>query len=296
MIRVSGSFLYELGFRLHPLQSLNVDWTNGQVYAFSFLAESWVDTLLNNSVYKLQTCYASGSELLGSLKEFNTHFLKAETKADAKVDWWHQFRLTTQSKTFETVLLAEMATSHLYLVEPKGGYDLRQLTESGWVIFPPVLIEKVPEAIQDAKEAARCLAFALPTAAAFHLHRLHELVLRRYYDTVTSGAPRPANRNIGAYIDAMKNAHFKDPKVYSALANLKDFHRNPVLHPDDRLEDVQEAIALLGSINTVITYMLKAIQPAPLKLTPPPANEIQEIEDKTPKALNGPAGDAADAV
>jgi hypothetical protein len=96
---------------------------------------------------------------------------------------------------------------------------------------------------------------------------VNELVLRRYYDTVTNDTPRPVNRNIGAYIDAMKNAQFKDQKIFGALAALKDFHRNPVLHPDDRLESIEEAIALLGVVNTVIAYMLIAIRPAPLELT-----------------------------
>jgi hypothetical protein len=68
----------------------------------------------------------------------------------------------------------------------------------------------------------------------------------------------------------MRAAQVGDRKVFSALAGLKDFHRNPVLHPDDRLDDVEEVLALLGSINTVITYMLKAIQPAPPELTQAP--------------------------
>lgn len=36
-------------------------------------------------------------------------------------------------------------------------------------------------------------------------------------------------RNIEA-----KNYGYKDKKVLSALAGLKNFHRNPVVHPDDR--------------------------------------------------------------
>jgi ribosomal protein S5 len=49
----------------------------------------------------------------------------------------------------------------------QGRYELYQLTENGIVIFPSTLAEKVPEAVQDATEAARCIAFELPTAAAF---------------------------------------------------------------------------------------------------------------------------------
>ena len=72
----------------------------------------------------------------------------------------------------------------------------------------------------------------------------------------------------------MKNAQFKDQKIFGALAALKDFHRNPVLHPDDRLDSIEDAIALLGVVHTVIAYMLTAIRPAPLELTPSPGNEV----------------------
>lgn len=282
MIKISGSFLYQVGAELRPLQTIGQKWTKGQVYGRLISAENWLETLLLRSVYKLQTSYASGNELLQTIKRVMTDYMKKETSFDDQIVWLDQYQLVNQSKTFETVLLAELAVGPLYLVEPKGGFDISKLTENGVVIFPRNLAPKVPESIHDAMEAARCVAFALPTAAAFHLHRLHELVLRRYYDTVTQGKPRPEKRNIGAYMDALKNYGFKDKKVLSALAGLKNFHRNPVLHPDDRLEDIEEALALLGGINTVITYMLKALPDEPLKLTPPPSSveEVKAIENK----------------
>jgi len=288
MIRLDGNFLYQVGAALHPLQSINQNWTKGQTWLALLSAENWLDSLLNRSVYRLQTSWASGNQLLSTMRAISEEYGKPETKNDENTPWVDSYRLSSQAKTFETILTAELQLGQMYLVEPKGGFDLNQLTEIGTTIFPNALTARVPETLHDAKAAARCIAFNLPTAAAFHLHRLQELVLRRYYDTVTNGKPRPEKRNIGAYIDALKNAGFKDQKVFGALAGLKNFHRNPVLHPDDRLEDIEEALALLGNINTVLTYMLKALPPEPLKLTAPPANETQALEDKTQQASDGP--------
>ena len=226
--------------------------------------DEWLDTLLNKSVYRLITSWTKGNELRRTVKRIYESLLVEGVDMEAQLDRSDYYTLTTQARDFETILGAELQWGQLFLVQPKGGYELLQLTENGIVIFPATLAEKVPEAIQDANEAARCIAFELPTAAAFHLHRLHELVLRRFYDSVTGGKPRPEKRNIGAYLDAMKGARVRDQKLlFSALAGLKDFHRNPVLHPDHRLDNVEEALALLGIINTVITYMLKAISPLP---------------------------------
>lgn len=101
-------------------------------------------------------------------------------------------------------------------------------------------------------------------------------MLLRHGDEWGSEADQPQHRSIHRrdYIDAMKNAQFKDQKIFGALAALKDFHRNPVLHPDDRLDSIEDAIALLGVVHTVIAYMLTAIRPAPLELTPSPGNEV----------------------
>lgn len=277
MIRIDANFIYKLGASIHPIQNIPLDATKRLVLKRLLGADDWLDTLLHKSVFQLTTSLTKGNELHQTVKRIYDSLPVEGAEMDATLDWVDHYLLTTQARDFETILAAELQWGQLFLVLPKGGYELHQLTENGIVIFPSALAEKVPEAIQDANEAARCIAFELPTAAAFHLHRLHELVLRRYYDTVTEGKERPEHRNIGAYMSAMDNAGVKDKKVFSALAGLKNFHRNPVLHPDDRLDDVEEVLALLGIINTVITYMLKTIQP------PPPTESTQ-----SPQALPPP--------
>jgi hypothetical protein len=140
----------------------------------------------------------------------------------------------------------------------KRGYDTTDLIERGAVLFPDDL---------DIEQGARCLAFELPTAAGFHFHRANESVLHRYYDAVTNGKPRLSGWNIGEYLAAFKAHQVGDPLVLSALKDLKDLHRNPLIHPEHTLESVDQAIALLGSIQCVVVYMLKAIPLPPAKTT-----------------------------
>jgi hypothetical protein len=47
--------------------------------------------------------------------------------------------------------------------------------------------------------------------------------------------------------------------VKAALRDLKNLHRNPLIHPDHSLESADEAIALMNGIHTVMVYMLKEI-------------------------------------
>lgn len=80
----------------------------------------------------------------------------------------------------------------------------------------------------------------------------------------------------GAEQSALEQKKAGDPAVLSALKDMKDLHRNPLIHPEHFLETVDDAIALVGGIQAVVVPMLKAIPepPAPLPLPepePPPA-------------------------
>src|SRR5207237_4692263 len=98
---------------------------------------------------------------------------------------------------FEHVLGAEFGLMNMYLIQKIRGFTTTDLIVNGAVLFPEDLLFKVPEAELDITSATRCIAFELPTAAGFHLHRANESVLHRYYDAASSGAPRLGGRNIG---------------------------------------------------------------------------------------------------
>jgi hypothetical protein len=87
-------------------------------------------------------------------------------------------------------------------------------------LFPPELAFKVPEAIFDSREAGACLAFELPTACGFHVFRATESVLRKYYLQVTRSAVAPKVRNIGVYLNAMKQKKVGDEKITYTKAFL----------------------------------------------------------------------------
>ncbi len=282
MIRIDAFYFFQIGAALRPLSGITHETTKRETRYKLWTAHHWLEGLLQKSVYTLRTCVVSGNELLGTLARINDDYGKDDVDLDSNIEFIDQHYLTTQVQTFEANLSAELQWGNLYLVQPKGGYDLNQLTENGIVLFPSSLASKIPEAIKDAKEAARCIAFELPTAAAFHLHRLNEVVLRHYYEYVTGGKPHPERRIVTKYIDAMKGYQVGDRVVFGALSTLVHLHRNPVLHPEQSLDTVEQAIALLGSVNSVVSYMLSALPPEPLKLVPPPADEniTKQIEAK----------------
>ena len=147
----------------------------------------------------------------------------------------------------------------LYLVGKKGGYNVPALIDDGALFFPAELAQKVPKAISDIKQGARCIAFELPTAAGYHFHRANEAVLRKYWDAVTGGAPRPSTPSAGIYVKQMRDKKLGDPLVLASLADLVKLRRNPLAHPDETLNSVNDAIAVMNAVHTAITEMLKEI-------------------------------------
>jgi hypothetical protein len=158
---------------------------------------------------------------------------------------------------------AELAVLPLYGVTRKAGFDLPTLIENG-----------AAEALPDLEQATRCIAFELFTAAGFHLHRANEAVLRRYWDAVTNGATRPASRNMGDYLNELNKLNAGDAKVKAALKDLKDLHRNPLIHPEQTLENVDDAIALMNGVHTAVLNMLKEMPTIATVPPPPPAGSI----------------------
>ena len=78
-------------------------------------------------------------------------------------------------------------------------------------------------------------------------------------DAVTGGAPRPAEGNMGAYLTELNKLGKGKKEVREHLKSIKDLHRNPLMHPEQSLETVDDAISLMAAIRCSIGYMLAEI-------------------------------------
>jgi hypothetical protein len=71
---------------------------------------------------------------------------------------------------------------------------------------------------------------------------------------------------MGVYLFELDKRKKGKPEVRSHLRSIKNFHRNPLMHPEQSLENVDEALDLLAAIRSSIGYMLREI---PGAATPP---------------------------
>ncbi|WP_445222310.1 hypothetical protein ACKWRH_21920 [Bradyrhizobium sp. Pa8] len=222
------------------------------------VAEGALEPLLHRSIFRLRTAVPAGQRLLEAIRTIKDKTKLGENDNEA-LDWFDSYHLSNNLSAFESVLQAELALLPLYVVMPKGGYDITTLIENGVHCFPIDIMFKVPEVIDDLREGTKCLAFELNTAAGFHLHRANEAVLRRYWDVVSKGAPRPVRGNMGDYLNQMKQNKYGDENVRAALEHLVKFHRNPLMHPDQNIQNADDAIALMNGIHNAMVQMLKVV-------------------------------------
>lgn len=263
VIPISLPYIYGLSTALSPLRSIEQDTALNQSIYILWTAENTLNSFLTQSVYSasLKATVAPGIELLTAIKKLTT-----DANKERILDFLDTYSLVRALDQFETVLTAEMNVGNAYLVTKKRGYDTSDLIKQAEVLFPSELIWAVPESLGDIREAGRCIAFELATAAGFHIMRATELVLRRYFDMVTNGAARPDRNNIGEYLAELDKLQVGDTKTRATLRQIKDLHRNELMHPEVSLS-LDEALALLGIAQSAIVAMLREMSPL---LLPPP--------------------------
>lgn len=271
---VDMSYLYQVGKNIQPLSELRQGAALSDILLSIIIAQHYLDEFVNRSIFQPRTSRADGQALIAALEVVRQRAIEAARETDpekpkAVLDWNEQYNISTGLTRFENVMAAEMRMGGTFLVTPKKGLDTGQMIADGSVSFPTDMGAKVPAAISDAQQAMKCIVFELPTAAGFHLHRANESVLRCYWDAVTHGAARPADRNMGTYLREMEKLKVGSKVVLSSLRDLKDQHRNPLIHPEHSLETVDEAFALYCGVFNAMEGMLKVIPfPAPLPAAP----------------------------
>lgn len=260
MIRISLPFLFRLANELEPLASLPDETVSyGNVFVALISAQEAIEGLMSGSVYAayLRSSRELAEKLLYAIRQ-NTSSTDWEREISA-YELWHIKNTYSQ---YKIALLSELGSLNSYFVTQKGAFDTFTLLFGGERLFHQDLGAKVPEAIFDAQEAAKCLAYEVPTASAFHTFRATESVLRRYYSHVTGGKAPPKVRNLGVYINALTQSGKGDPKILAALKQIVDLHRNPLIHPEAAIA-VDEALTIFGIANSAISAMLVSLPTQP---------------------------------
>jgi hypothetical protein len=89
--------------------------------------------------------------------------------------------------------------------------------------------------------------------------------VRRYYEDVSGNPAKLKTRNLGVYIHSLEQAH-ADERITKALRQLKDLHRNPLIHPEVAIR-TDEAITIVGMVRSVVSMMLNELPEPPQTTT-----------------------------
>lgn len=133
---------------------------------------------------------------------------------------------------FEKCLDREYRYLDVFTVTAKGIYDTRLLMTKPEHKFPLRIRGALPEqAVSDLKQAARCLAFDIPTACAFHICRATEALMLNYYEILAGHPWAFPKKDWKIYIEQLVKE--KAPRrITDRLDEIRDSDRNAYTHPE----------------------------------------------------------------
>jgi len=234
-------------------------------------AAQWIEGTCNNPMLPLRVCRNQRNNAVTWIRQL------AGKPADSPIQANNVTMVVGSLLDFQAVLREELNISDTYIVAQKAHYSTTTLVESGELMFPDEIRNELPtEAVYDIKQGARCFAFELPTAAGFHFLRAIEAVIHKFYDVLSNNARRPNRAAMGIYIDELIKLN-ANPDLVATLRQIKDLHRNPIIHPDETL-DMIEAQMLMGIMQSAVFAMIqivknkqKLLAPTPALVSPPPS-------------------------
>jgi hypothetical protein len=156
-------------------------------------------------------------------------------------------------------LQAELMGMEAYITQSKL-HDISILINDISKLFAPKVFQKLPEiARYDLQEAGRCIAFERSTAAAFHILRGTESVLKSFYFAIVKRKRIKKFMWGPMIIDLTSRKKAKDYKIIiDHLDNIRKSFRNPTQHPE-KIYDIHEVQNLLSLCIDSINRMAKVL-------------------------------------
>lgn len=285
---------YELGAKLRSLFCSQSQNRITDMFAPLTEAQAMLDSFIKGDAFKLETSKAEANRLLSKLSSlFNRYFIDPATKqlkstaGEDRVDPHELSLIHSLVEKFEHALAAELNRAPTYLAGKCGIYSTFDLAENAQQVFSDTLRTTIPTSAQDEFNAAgRALAFGLGTAAAVHMLRATELMLRVYFETFAGPVGAKSERNFSAYLKKLvtlsedENEKTRpDKRVVQMLAQIKDHYRNPLLLAESKFSP-EEATQLFGMASALISLMAEQVTAKPSKSSVKTAKTTASVNDE----------------
>lgn len=170
-------------------------------------------------------------------------------------------RLAEIIRDCRKTLFAELQGKFGFVVTDKR-YAIDKLLNNPNLLLATNIFENLPDIAQyDFSEACKCLAFERPTAAAFHLLRSCESVLREYYKTYVKRERISEPYLWGKITDDLKKKKRKEVpgELLDNLDIIRRNYRNPTDHPE-KCYDIDQVQDLFGLYLDVTNRMIKQMK------------------------------------
>jgi hypothetical protein len=264
---------YELATKLHGLFSVETQMRAAKMFGPLTEAQSALDALIKGDPIVLESSKADAIRLLGKISDlFDKYFIDSSTKqmkASEGEDHASQHEiavLRSLVEKFEHALAAELNRVPSYIAEKLGIYSIQDMIENASSAFSAAHRAAVaPTALTEFNTGGRAIAFGLGTAAAVHLLRATEIVLRQYYELFSKGPSGKGERNYSIYLkklsllaDDESLSDRPDRRVIQMLAQIKEHYRNPLITPEVSMT-TEQATSLFGLSNAIISMMAEQI-------------------------------------
>ncbi len=254
---------YYFGASLEPLHKTKEGEAIFETWIKLSNAKRWLDTFFD------ETKHISMSHAKDAAKELYAHIDKIlnrisidgiiPDKDKEPISSYEAIWLVEFVKRFEQEFRFASRDLNIFSVADIGTHSTTKLLQDAHLNLSVGIRARLSdEVINDIKAAGRCLALNIPTAAGFHILRAVEPLILQYRNKLAGTSNPLRSRNWGTYTRDIRS-HAGDEKVIGAIDHIRQFYRNPIMHPEETLT-LDYATSLFNACLSVIVQLDAAIE------------------------------------
>lgn len=264
---------YELALKLNALVAKGAVVRVADMFVPLTEAQALLDGWVKGSeTYPLDMAKGDAGRLLSKISAvFSKYFIDQNTKqlkgpsGDERIDSHDLTLVRTLLEKFESALAAEMSGAPIYLARKCGIYSTADLVSKASGCFQEDVRALIPDAaLVEFDHAGRALSFELGSAAAMHLLRAVEIVLKKYFEFFAGAKVGKNERSYAIYLKKLATLSEEDAtcrpdkRLLQMLAQIKEQYRNPLVAPESAIS-LSQALSLFGLSTAAITLMVEQI-------------------------------------